>query len=129
MEFSLQIFVNDVCKSVIRIPVGDEIGLKLVAKEDTPPPVDFDVYRKCREVAAYMLFVKDIQNKYNLQLDVTKKKVADILWPSSPQKPQYHSIAYAMKSEIRRKGWLLKEPVNALSLETCEAVEEILRNL
>ena len=129
MAFSLQIFVDNVCKSVLSISVGSEVRFKLVEKESAPPPRGVDVYEKCSEISPYMLFMKDIQSKYNLSLEVAKKKVADILWTTSPQNSQYHTIADEMKAELRRKKWLVKQPVNALSSETCTAVEEILRKL
>ena len=132
MEFSIQIYVNGVCKSVINVPVDSnpvEVGFKLLPKDTTKPPEDKDIYTKASEISPFKLYVDDIQHKYPISWFTAKKKVADKLWPESPQKPRYHSIAASMKDEFRRKKWLLKEPVNALSVETCAAVEQLLWEL
>lgn len=110
--------------------MGAEISFKIVEKQAIlPPPVGVQVYHKCSEVSPFKLYVDDIRNKYKLTFSVAKEDVADKIWTKSPQKKHYQNIAEGMKVNLRHKGWLIKQPVNELSLETCKVIEEILRKL
>lgn len=130
MNYSVQVLINN--HSVITVPINKEPGdvwFRFIRNERTDPPDGVPCYTKPKQVAGFTLYVRDISEKYNLCWDYTKEKVADILWPESPQKEFYKKLARDKKETIRRKGWITKKTVNALSDDTCEAVENILDQL
>lgn len=129
--FSVQVFLNGITKTEFLVPQGTEpinITYEIISG-DTYVPFFLNcsgVVTKPSKVAAYMLYVEDIQIKYETELDFTTKTIANELWWKSPQKPMYQQLAESKKKEIEDNGYIHKEPVNGLSAETCRAVEEVL---
>lgn len=120
------VYVDGVCKSSFTVGQNPLISFVLQEEIVVPIPTDQHVYTKASEITPYFLFTKDIEHKYNIPFSEAKENVADILWPDSDQKVHYHSLASQMKNEIRRKGWVSKAPVHALSEKTCQHIENIL---
>lgn len=128
MEITLNINGDCVFKHDVEYLHNIHINFKTYP-DKSKLPIPANAVTKPKQITPYWLFVKDIQNQFKICED-NAKTVADLVWPAHENlKILYHRLAKQLKSEIRENGWILREPVRAISHDIFSKLQEVIDEL